>query len=80
MTDITELVRTKNEVEVLNRELEQRVQRRTLKLEQAQSHLLHSEKLAAIGSLSASIAHELNNPLQGILNVIKGVGKRAILT
>jgi signal transduction histidine kinase len=41
--------------------------------------LLHSEKLAAIGALSASIAHELNNPLQGVLNVIKGVGKRAIL-
>ena len=41
--------------------------------------MLHSEKLAAIGALSASLAHELNNPLQGILNVIKGVGKRAIL-
>ena len=41
--------------------------------------MLHSERLAAIGTLSASLAHELNNPLQGILNVIKGVGKRAIL-
>jgi PAS domain S-box-containing protein len=79
MTDITELVQARHAVDVLNEELEQRVQQRTLKLEQAQSQLLHSEKLAAIGALSASIAHELNNPLQGILNVIKGVGKRAIL-
>jgi PAS domain S-box-containing protein len=79
MTDITELIQARHEVELLNEELEQRVQQRTLKLERAQSQLLHSEKLSAIGALSASIAHELNNPLQGILNVIKGVGKRAIL-
>ncbi|MGB3226272.1 MAG: ATP-binding protein [Desulforhopalus sp.] len=79
MTDITELVEARKAVDVLNEELEQRVRQRTLKLEQAQSQLLHSEKLAAIGALSASIAHELNNPLQGILNVIKGVGRRAIL-
>lgn len=79
MTDISELVQARHAVDVLNEELEQRVQQRTLKLEQAQSQLLHSEKLAAIGALSASIAHELNNPLQGILNVIKGVGRRAIL-
>jgi PAS domain S-box-containing protein len=79
MTDITELVQARQAVDTLNEELEQRVQQRTVKLEQAQSQLLHSEKLAAIGALSASIAHELNNPLQGVLNVIKGVGKRAIL-
>ncbi|MGB3225202.1 MAG: ATP-binding protein [Desulforhopalus sp.] len=79
MSDITELVQARHAVGALNEELEQRVQQRTLKLEQAQSQLLHSEKLAAIGSLAASIAHELNNPLQGILNVVKGVRKRAIL-
>jgi PAS domain S-box-containing protein len=79
MTDITELAQAREAVDTLNEELEQRVQQRTVKLEQAQSQLLHSEKLAAIGALSASIAHELNNPLQGVLNVIKGVGKRAIL-
>ena len=78
MTDITELVQARHAVDVLNQELELRVQQRTLKLEQAQGQLLHSERLAAIGALSASLAHELNNPLQGILNVIKGVGKRAI--
>jgi signal transduction histidine kinase len=79
ITDISDLIQARQEVTSLNEELEQRVQQRTLKLEQAQSQLLHSEKLAAIGTLAASIAHELNNPLQGVLNVIKGVGRRAVL-
>jgi len=68
MADITELVQARHAVDALNEELEQPVQQRTLKLEQAQNQLLHSEKLAAIGTLATSIAHELNNPLQGILN------------
>ena len=79
MSDITELIETKNALNTLNNELEERVKQRTKKLEQARSQLLHSEKLAAIGTLAASIAHELNNPLQGVLNVIKGVGRRAVL-
>ncbi len=79
ITDISQLVQAKEHIASLNEDLEQRVRNRTLKLEQTQNQLLHSEKLAAIGTLAASIAHELNNPLQGVLNVIKGVGRRAIL-
>jgi two-component system, NtrC family, sensor kinase len=33
------------------------------KLEEAQSHLLQSEKMASLGQLSAGVAHELNNPI-----------------
>jgi len=44
-----------------------------------EKQFLHAEKLSAIGRLSASIAHEFNNPLQGILSVLKGLKKRAIL-
>ena len=47
-------------------ELEQRVMERTLELQQSHAQLLHSEKLAAVGNLSASIAHEFNNPLQSV--------------
>ncbi|HSK42992.1 MAG TPA: PAS domain S-box protein, partial [Candidatus Binatia bacterium] len=36
----------------------------------AQSALLQSEKLAAVGRLSASIAHEINNPLEAVTNLL----------
>lgn len=37
----------------------------------SQSKLLHMEKLTALGKLTGSIAHEFNNPLQGIKNVME---------
>jgi signal transduction histidine kinase/DNA-binding response OmpR family regulator len=66
-------------LQALNDELEQRVERRTLELQKTQKQYLHAEKLSAIGKLSASIAHEFNNPLQGILSVLKGLKRRAML-
>ncbi|MBZ0291455.1 MAG: response regulator [Anaerolineae bacterium] len=47
--------------------LEDMVAARTAELESAQQMLIRSEKLASIGHLAASIAHEINNPLQPIL-------------
>jgi two-component system NtrC family sensor kinase len=47
--------------------LEQRVEERTRELREMQSRLLRSEKLASLGELAAGIAHEINNPLTGIL-------------
>jgi C4-dicarboxylate-specific signal transduction histidine kinase len=47
-------------------ELEKRVSARTAALKAAQQRLIQSEKLAAIGQLASSLAHELNNPLQAI--------------
>ncbi len=45
-----------------------------------QSQLLHAEKLSAIGKLSASIAHEINNPLFGIRNVIERLREKGSLS
>jgi len=41
------------------------------KLEETRQALLQSEKLAAMGRLTSQIAHELNNPLYGIMNTLE---------
>ncbi len=47
---------------------------------QLQDQLLHSEKLSAVGKLSASIAHEINNPLFGIRNVLERLKEKGNLS
>jgi two-component system, NtrC family, sensor kinase len=57
-----------------NAELDAKVAERTRDLETAQQQLVRSEKLAAVGQLTASIAHEVNNPIaviQGNLDLIR---------
>jgi signal transduction histidine kinase len=70
---------SEEQLRTLNDELEQRVERRTRELQETQSQYLHAEKLSAIGKLSASIAHEFNNPLQSVMTILKGLKKTAIL-
>jgi signal transduction histidine kinase len=77
--DITEKQKTKEALVKAHDELEQRVTERTLELQKSHQQLLHSEKLAAVGNLSASIAHEFNNPLQSVMTIIKGIGQYASL-
>jgi two-component system NtrC family sensor kinase len=47
--------------------LETKVEERTAQVKAMQGHLIQTEKLAAIGKLAAGVAHEINNPLTGIL-------------
>jgi two-component system NtrC family sensor kinase len=62
-----DLDRANRELTDWARTLEERVARKTGELRQAQDHLLASEKMAALGKLAATMAHEVNNPLSGIL-------------
>jgi two-component system NtrC family sensor kinase len=47
--------------------LEKKVEERTKELVEMQARLIQSEKLASLGKLAAGIAHEINNPLGGVL-------------
>ena len=66
-----DLQKAREEIEEGIRNLEQKVEERTTELKSAQSQLLHSEKLAAVGKLAATVAHEINNPLTGVYTYIR---------
>jgi len=51
--------------------LEERVEEKTRELMRAHEHALHTEKMASIGKMAAVLAHEINNPLSGILTYAK---------
>ncbi len=51
--------------------LEDRVEEKTRELKRAHDHVLHVEKMASIGKMAAVVAHEVNNPLSGILTYAK---------
>lgn len=57
-------------------QLEYKVQKKSEELLEAQNELIHIERIASIGKLSSSVAHEINNPLSGVLTYTKLVQKQ----
>ncbi len=56
------------EINNFTKHLEQKVEERTQQLYQTQQRLIQSDRLASLGQLAASVAHEINNPIAGVLN------------
>ena len=65
-----EIIDAQEEMEKLNRSLENRVEARTRELKSAQDELIKKERLAAIGQMSSVVGHEIRNPLAVINNSI----------
>lgn len=65
------------ELENWSQQLEYKVQKKSEELGAAQNELMHVERLASLGKLSSSVAHEINNPLSGILIYTKLLLKQA---
>jgi PAS domain S-box-containing protein len=65
-----DITQRRKEEEELTRRLEQMVEDRTRQLKETHEKLLHQDKMSSLGKLSASVVHEINNPIAGILNLI----------
>ena len=71
-----ELARARSEVNAWSETLEQKVREKTADLERAHRQMVGVEKMASLGNLASSVAHELNNPLEGILTFARLLVKR----
>lgn len=67
--------KTDSELENYRKNLEEMVEERTAKLEKAQKELVISERMATLGKLTATVSHELRNPLGTIRTSIYALRK-----
>ncbi len=65
-----DITKRMEEEEEITRRLEKMVEERTRQLKETHEKLIHKDKMASLGKLSASVVHEINNPIAGILNLI----------
>jgi two-component system NtrC family sensor kinase len=72
----TELKRAYDEITRWSATLEEKVKQKSDELQKVQDHIVLIEKMASLGQLSATVAHELNNPLEGVLTYTKLLRKK----
>lgn len=69
------LSKARKELNEWSQRLEEKVVAKTEELARAERQIVHMEKMASLGKLAATVAHELNNPLSGILTYAKLVDR-----
>jgi signal transduction histidine kinase len=72
-----EIEARETEIRKWNQELLARVEAKTAELREAQNALLESRKIAAMAALAAGVAHEINNPLTGVIGLTQVLRARA---
>ncbi len=65
-----------DELQVWSQQLEDKVRQKSDELTEMHNELIHVERIASLGKLSSSVAHEINNPLSGVLTYTKLVHKQ----
>ncbi len=75
---LNQVEQAERELQLLNADLEQRVEARTAELRAAQEKLVRSERLATLGQLTATVSHELRNPMGAMRNSVAVVRKLAV--
>jgi len=70
-TDMTELLTAQAAISLENARLLEQTRRAYTQLQENQEHMLQMEKLSALGTLVGGVAHEINNPLMGIMNFVE---------
>jgi PAS domain S-box-containing protein len=71
--DITQRKKIEEELKNYQNHLEEEMSKRTLELKKSQEKLIHSEKLSTLGKFAGTVAHEFNNPLFGVINLIEQI-------
>lgn len=75
-----EMTKSLRRAEAQNKEwsqtLESRVREKSDELKRIHEQIMRIEKMASLGKLSATVAHELNNPLEGVLTYAKLIARR----
>jgi two-component system NtrC family sensor kinase len=67
----SEIEQNREEISAFTRELQRQLDEQRLELTDAHRMLVQSARLAAVGEMGAGLAHELNNPLAGILGMVQ---------
>jgi two-component system NtrC family sensor kinase len=71
-----ELRAAEQELKNWARTLEERVEEKTRELRLVETHIARADRLASLGKLAADVAHEINNPISGVLTYVQLIRKR----